>query len=267
MFMKPNRVVLITGAAGNIGMSLSLKFSRLGYFIVALDIQDSVMSTLSDDLGLSDNSFLALKIDVTIYNEVEKAVCLILKKVGKVDVLINNAGGPFSDSLTNTNVSQWLADIDLNLHAAYYLTSAILPSMLKKKNGCIINMSSVNGLSIYGHPGYSVAKAGLIHYSKFVAMEYGKYGIRTNVICPGTVKTNAWNQRLKKNPKLLDELKKLYSTQNIVTADDVASLAIFLASSEAKNINGATMVVDGGLTSGIEFIANMFTQHDLEEKI
>lgn len=257
--MNNKKVVLITGAKGDIGRSLCMKFNQLGYSVAAVDIKPLKTRELPKKL-VQSKSFLSLVVDVTNYAQVTKSIQQIKKKLGPIHTVINHAGGSTTSTLSKTTKKDWLADLDLNLNSAYYIISALLPDMRNSGGGNIINIGSVNGLFIYGNPGYSVAKAGLIQLTKFVAVEFGKYGIRSNIVCPGTVKTRFWNKKTKKNQQLFDQLKNLYPMKNIATPDDIANVIIFLASQEARMINGATIVVDGGLTAGIDSVAAMFTK-------
>lgn len=259
--MQFKDVALITGAAGDIGRELCSKFSQEGFLITAIDIDSSVKS-LARELNINQKRFLGIKVDVTKFDEVQKVINHIIKNVGSIKILVNNAGGPSSNMLFDTTIEQWLTDIDLNLNAVYYVMKLTLPHMVKEGGGNIVNIGSVNGLYIYGHPAYSAAKAGMIQLSKFVAMEFGKHKIRTNIICPGTVKTKAWDKRLEINPELFDDLKELYSIKDIASPEDVANLAVFLSSSKARMMNGSTVLLDGGLTSGITSIASKFSQCD-----
>lgn len=258
--MNKKKVALITGAAGGIGRELCLKFYQLNYLVAGLDKNREKLESIPKDFDFKSERFLGLEIDITIPEKVNDAIKIIRENLGEIEVVINNAGGPTSNTFTETTNEQWEDDINLNLNSVFYMLSAILPEMVKLNSGVIINIGSVNGLSVYGHPAYSAAKAGLIHLTKFLAVEYGKYGIRTNVICPGTVKTEAWKVRQDKNPKLWEELQPLYSTKELSSPSDIAEIAGFLASPSARMINGSTIIVDGGLTAGIQSVAEAFIQ-------
>lgn len=258
--MNNKKVALITGAAGGIGRELCLKFYQLNYLIAGLDKNRIKLESLLNDFGFDPQRFLGIEVDITIPTEINKAIETVKKKLGEISLVINSAGGPTSNTIAQTTNEQWNEDISLNLNSVFYLLSSVLPRMVELRNGVIINIGSVNGLSIYGHPAYSAAKAGLIHLTKFLAVEYGKHGIRTNIICPGTVKTEAWKARIDKNSNIWEELKPLYPTKSLLEPSDVAEIASFLASSSARMINGSTIIVDGGLSAGIEYIAESFMQ-------
>ena len=125
--------------------------------------------------------------------------------------------------------------------------------------GSLVLIGSVNGMQALGHPAYSAAKAGLISYTKALAMEFGPFGIRANIVCPGTVKTPAWQARVDKNPQVLENLKKWYPLGDFATPDDVADAVLFLASSRARLITGVALPVDGGLSAGNRVLAHELT--------
>lgn len=257
-----NNVVLITGAAGGIGRELCSKFYELNYSVVGLDKNGVGLKKMISDFGFDTKRFLSLEIDITIPQMVNEAINTIQDNFGEIAVVINNAGGPTSNTFMKTSREQWLNDIDLNLNSVFYVLSCILPRMVKMKQGTIVNICSVNGISIYGHPAYSAAKAGLINLTKFLAVEYGKYNIRTNAICPGTVKTDAWSSRMERNPQIWEQLQSFYSIDRLSEPADVAEIVAFLASSTARTVNGSIIVADGGLTAGIQMVAESFMQEE-----
>jgi NAD(P)-dependent dehydrogenase (short-subunit alcohol dehydrogenase family) len=257
------RIVLVTGAAGCIGRAITGRFLQQGETVIALDIDRDALSALPERLGVVSERLLPVEADVTDEPLIKRKVDELAAEVGPVSVLVNNAGGNRTTLLGETTAADWRADIELNLNAAFYMCSAVVPHMLAQKSGCILNIGSVNGLSVYGDPGYSAAKAGLIHFTRLLATEYGRRGIRSNVICPGTVKTEAWAAMLKARPSLFEKLRDLCSLGDIAAPEDVASLVRFLASDEARMIHGSTLVIDGGLSAGIPSVMSAFTTHDV----
>ena len=124
---------------------------------------------------------------------------------GDVHLLINNAGVSRHPTLASTDPAGWEEDIAANLNGAYACAHAVLPQMVARRSGAIVNVGSVNGLSALGDPAYSAAKAGMIAMTKALAMEYGRYGIRTNCVLPGTVRTPIWDERKAKDPERAEE--------------------------------------------------------------
>lgn len=144
----------------------------------------------------------------------------------------------------------WDASIQLTLKSVFLVSKAVLPSMMERKCGVIINIASVNGQSGIGEEAYSAAKAGVINLTSNMAVRYGPDGIRAVCIAPGTIETHLWKERLAKSPKVLENLKKYYPLGRIGQGRDVANAAYFLASPDASWITGTTLNVDGGLMAG-----------------
>ncbi len=128
-------------------------------------------------------------------------------------VLINNAGVSRYNTLRQTSPADWQDDVDANLNGAYTCAHAVLPQMVERRSGNIVNVGSVNGLSALGDPAYSAAKAGMIAMTKAIALEYGRYGIRSNIVLPGTVRTPIWDLRKAKDPNVLKTPRALVSAR------------------------------------------------------
>jgi NAD(P)-dependent dehydrogenase (short-subunit alcohol dehydrogenase family) len=131
--------------------------------------------------------------------------------------------------------------------------------MQQKHSGAIVTISSVNALTTLGNPAYSAAKAALISFSQSLAVEYGRFGIRANVVCPGTVQTPAWKERIEKQPDIFEKLKKWYPLGRIAEPIDIAKAAAFLASDDARMITGSVLTVDAGLMAGNAVMAAELT--------
>lgn len=173
-----------------------------------------------------------------------------MKDFGDVDILVNNAGFSDHPTIEKTTPSEWAFDINGNLNGAYNCTHTVLPGMKKKGKAAIVTIGSVNGLSALGDPAYSAAKAALISMTKAIAMENGRYGIRANIVLPGTVRTPIWNARAAKDTQVLKTLMRWYPLARIAEPSDVANAVAFLASDAAAAITGIELPVDCGLTAG-----------------
>lgn len=244
-----NKIVAITGSAGGIGQELARHFGRAGAIIYAIDKKETVKNFVKD-LSSEGITAHAEVCDIGDAESVAKSFKNLSAIAGDVDILINNAGFSEHPTLAKTTPESWDLDINGNLNGAYNCVYAVLPGMQKKKKGSIITIGSVNGLSALGDPAYSAAKAALISMTQAIAMENGRYGIRANIVLPGTVRTPIWDERSKKDPEVLKTLIKWYPLARIAEPSDVANAAAFLASDAAGAITGAALPVDCGLTAG-----------------
>ncbi|APA88190.1 SDR family oxidoreductase [Paraburkholderia sprentiae WSM5005] len=252
-----DRVVLVTGACGGIGSVLCERFVEAGDTVLALDIDAAALQALSARLGADKVAPVA--VDLGDAAAVQQAVAAAVAQRGPVDVLVANAGAALGASLATTDAASWHRDIHLNLNGTYHTVEAVRASMIERQRGSLVLIGSVNGLAALGHPAYSAAKAGLISYTKALAIELGRYGIRANIVCPGTVKTQAWQARVDKNPQVFEELKKWYPLRDFATPDDIADAVLFLASPQARVITGVALPVDGGLMAGNRLMAEELT--------
>lgn len=234
--------VLITGAGGGIGQALIEAYKDLGAIVSGADQQ----RRLIESLPLSNR----LVFDLNDKAAASKAIGDFIADRGVPDVLINNAGFTRGETLDQVDGDVWEQEIATNLNGVFHVTAPIVANMSKRGSGNIVFISSVNALGHYGNPAYSAAKAGLISYMKALAVERGRFGIRANAVCPGSVRTPAWDHRLQREPELLAKVLPHYPLGRMVTPDEVAQAAVFLSSSAASGITGATLNVDAGLTAG-----------------
>jgi NAD(P)-dependent dehydrogenase (short-subunit alcohol dehydrogenase family) len=243
------KVVAITGANGGIGQALCRYFGKAGATIAAFDKNDKVTS-LANDLGKEGIKAEAAVLDIADADAVAAQFAKLAVSLGPIDILVNNAGFSGVASLSVTSPADWSRLVKGNLDGAYYCAYAVLPAMKERQAGVIINIGSVNGLSALGDPAYSAGKAGMISLTQALAMEYGRFGIRANIVCPGTVRTPVWDERMRRNPEVLEQLRRWYPLGRVVEPIDVANAVGFLASDAAAAITGAVLPVDCGLTAG-----------------
>lgn len=252
-------VAIVTGAAGDIGRAIAKRLADDHDVILLVDIDEAAAQKAAQALGSPDR-FVAVKTDIT--SEIDTAeMAKAASSLGTVKTLVNNAGAARAVSLHDTTPEIWRADNALNLEAAFLCFRAV-EDMLKSSKGSVVNIASVNGLAVFGHPAYSAAKAGLLHFTRLVAVEYGKFGIRANAVAPGTVRTQAWEARAAANPNVFEEAKRWYALRRVVDTVDVANAVSFLASPLAAAITGVCLPVDCGLTAGQAELAHTFSQSD-----
>jgi NAD(P)-dependent dehydrogenase (short-subunit alcohol dehydrogenase family) len=247
--MFSGQVVAVTGAAGGIGQELCRYFASEGANIAAIDISPKVSLFAAELKGRTGLVAHAVA-DIANSDEVKKTFESFGHQLGPIDILINNAGFSEHPTLAKTDPVAWQHDINGNLNGAYYCTHAVIPGMKAKGKGSIIAIGSVNGLAALGDPAYSAAKAGLMSLTRSLALEYGRFGIRANIVLPATVRTPLWDHRVAKNPTVLAKLIHWYPLGRIVDPIDVARAVGFLASDAAAAITGIALPVDCGLTAG-----------------
>jgi meso-butanediol dehydrogenase / (S,S)-butanediol dehydrogenase / diacetyl reductase len=237
-----NRVALVTGGGSGIGQAISLLFAQEGAKVVVVDRYLDRAEATADQIRAAGGEALALKADVASQANVNDMAERALSTYGKVDILVNNAGISLGSDILTIDEETWDLNIAVVLKSVYLCSKAILPNMLANRQGAIINISSVNGLT--------GAKAAIINLTQNLAVRYGPYQVRANVICPGTIETPIWAERVAKDPQIFAKLAKWYPLRRVGQPEDVARAALFLASEEASWITGATLNVDGGLMAG-----------------
>lgn len=262
--MASNSIAVVTGGAGDIGRAIALKLSQTHDTIFLVDIEQDKLSNAQRELQEAtghEKKFEIRHCDITKEDEVAsmgKTVC----SHGQVRTLINNAGMTRVGSLGEMTPKEWLGETSLNLDASFLCFHAFEAS-LKATHGSVVNIASVNGLSVFGNPAYSAAKAGLIHFTRSLAVEYGKFGVRANCVAPGTVRTGAWKEKSAANPGVFDEAKQWYPLQRGIEPEDVASAVSFLVNEDlAGAITGVCLPVDCGLMAGQPAIARTFGQSE-----
>ena len=256
------KVVAITGASGGIGQELCKYFGGAGAAIAAVDRRDSLISFVGQ-LRVEGVRIESAVVDIGDAAAVGEAFARFAAVLGPIDILINNAGASLRASLERTTPDTFRSDIEVNLNGAYNCAHAVLPGMKARRAGTIVNIGSVNGLSALGDAAYSAGKAGMISLTKALALEFGKYNIRTNIVCPGTVRTPLWNDRAARNPEVLTQLQRWYPLGRIVEPIEVMRAVAFLASDAASAITGVVLPVDCGLTAGNIVMARELTLEDL----
>ena len=233
--------VIITGGTRGIGAACVEKFSREGYFVSFLykSRHDKAL-----EITGSLSNVLAIKCDVTSENDIEKAFSRIFEEVGEPDVLVNNAGISYTGLLQEMSYDSWKNVIDTNLSSVFLATRMVIPSMIKRQKGSIINISSM-----WGVPGascevaYSASKSGVIGFTKALALELAPMGVRVNAVAPGVVMTDMLSEYSEEE---LKELSNATPLGRIGTPEDVANAVYFLAEKGSEFITGEVLNVNGG---------------------
>jgi len=236
------RRIVITGAGGGVGQALTGAFAALGGDVVACDLTET-------DLTGPDIAE-AHYFDQRDGDAIARAAKAILAG-GTPSVVVLNAGRTRQETLETTTPEGILAELNLNFTGAALLTHALLAKMRRLPGDrAFVFVSSVNASAHHGNPTYSAAKAGILAWMRALAVEEGAHGIRANAVAPGSIRTNAWEHRLRTDPDLLHRVGALYPLGRIVTTSEVANAVTFLASAAASGITGTTLKVDAGLSAG-----------------
>ncbi len=244
------KVALITGAASGQGRAAGLLFGAQGARVVVADVNDDGAAETVKMLEEQGSEGLAVHADVSVRDDVDAMVAATVERYGRLDVLYNNAAVQMSGRLVECTEDDWDLTIATNLSAIFWACRAALPHLLEGDGGSIINTASTLGLiGSEGYAAYGAAKAGLVLLTKQLAVEYGP-AVRANVIAPGSIDTPRFRKVLDKTPgaeEFVAGLKKTIPVSRLGTAEDVAAIALFLASDMSAYVSGAIVPADGGL--------------------
>ena len=241
MINLKNKKILITGATGGIGNSLVKKFISLGSTVLATGTNDLKLQNIKKNFPET----IIEKFDLSNHDKIEEFIDKVDTKLDGIDILVNNAGitlDNLSIRLTNEN---WKKVLDINLTSTFLMCKYTIKKMLKKKFGKIINITSIVGhTGNLGQSNYSASKAGIIGFSKSLAIEYARKNINVNCVSPGFIQTEMTD-------KINEEFKKTLISKipsgNLGTGEDISNCVAFLASDKANYINGETIHVNGGM--------------------
>jgi len=236
------RLAVITGAGGGIGTTMVRCFREAGARVVACDVSREALASADAD---HKESF-----DLQNPQECRAAAARIQGAYGLPDIVVSNAGYTRAETLDQVDDRAWSFELEVNLNGVRHFTTPFLEPMMARGSGVFVFISSVNALAHFGNPAYAAAKAGLVAYARAIATECGRRGIRANAICPGSVRTHAWDHRVEKDPTILERVSRLYPIGRMVDPVEVANAAVFLASPLSSGITGVTLPVDGGLMAG-----------------
>ena len=245
----PGKVAVVTGGASGIGRATALLFAAEGATVTIVDLNAPAAALVADEVEAAGGRARVAAADVTDPAAVEQVAAETLDAFGRIDVLVNNAGASRGDSPLDTDPDLWDWNMAVVLKSQYLMTRACLPAMLAAGAGAIVNIASVNGLTAVGEDAYSAAKAGVVNFTKNLAVRYGASGLRANVICPGSIRTPIWAEQLAREPRVFERLAPWYPLGRVGEPEEVARAALFLASDEASFVTGAALVVDGGYTA------------------
>ena len=254
------KVALVTGAGsvgpgwGN-GRAAAVLFAREGARLVVVDRDRAAAEETARLIGEEQGQAIVLEADVTDLKSVTGMAEAALAKYGRIDVLLNNVGGSITGGPVEMSVDDFRGQLDINLTSVFVTTKVVLPVMAKQGSGAVVNVGSIGGLRHLGHDhvGYSASKAGLVQFTRQIAVRHARDGIRCNTVIPGMIDTPLLEHRVARQKGRADLATLRAEAASRVPlgrrgdAWDVAHAALFLASDDAKYITGTEILVDGGL--------------------
>jgi NAD(P)-dependent dehydrogenase (short-subunit alcohol dehydrogenase family) len=242
-----NASVIVTGGASGIGKSAACMFAAEGADVSIFDVQDSLGNAVVSEIAVANGRATYVHADVADAPAVDRAVSMVVQRIGKIDVLMNHAGFVIVRPFLETSDAEWQRTMQVNLMGMVHASRAVLPHMLASGKGSIVNTASISGLTASAlESAYCTSKGACIQLTRSIAVEFRDRGIRCNAVCPGFVRT----------PHGLREIQELSALEawsdgdvtltqgRICEPDEVARVVLFLASDDASFINGESVVVD-----------------------
>jgi 3-oxoacyl-[acyl-carrier protein] reductase len=242
------RVAVITGAARGIGAGTAKRLADEGASIAVLDLDESSATASADGLGAA--KAIGIGCDVSDSASVDKAVTRVVEELGKIDVLVNNAGVTRDNLLFKMSEDDWDMVMNVHLRGAFLMSRAAQKHMVEAKYGKILNLSSVSALGNRGQANYSAAKMGMQGFTRTLALELGPFGINVNAVAPGFIVTDMTDATARRVGVEPEDWRKAAAdatpVRRVGYPDDIAAAVAFLCSDEASYITGQTLYVDGG---------------------
>lgn len=249
-----NRSVVITGSGSGIGRACAVGFARAGASVVVADVNLTAAEETVRQIHAADGKAFACQADVSIPGSVAELVDKTIRVYSKIDTLVNNAAIQVNKTIEDTSFEEWNAQMAINVGGVFLCSKLFLP-YLRISQGNIVNMSSVNGFFVEPScAGYCATKAAIIGLTKAMAIDHGHDGIRVNCICPGYIDAGlaeGYFQSQADPAQARIDAGKLHALWRVGKPEEVARVAIFLASEDASFVTGSAYVVDGGFGSGL----------------
>jgi NAD(P)-dependent dehydrogenase (short-subunit alcohol dehydrogenase family) len=259
--MIRDSVVIVTGAASGMGRDCALEFAKRGANVVISDVRNDPLLETSREIESLGAHYLSMKVDVISNYDVERMVQETLKKFGKIDVLINNAGAYRYGNVVDLNEKDWDFVMDVNVKGIFLCSRAVARQMIKQGRGKIINVSSIAGKTAYaGDSVYCASKFAVIGFTQSLALELARYRINVNAVCPGIifgtdlqekpggfVEADMWKTGITDPEEMKKTKESWVPLGRAGRPEDVTKLVLFLASEDSDYITGQAINVDGGL--------------------
>jgi meso-butanediol dehydrogenase/(S,S)-butanediol dehydrogenase/diacetyl reductase len=238
------KTVIVTGSASGIGKGVAQRFSQEGANVVLCDVDEKKLAAVAAELPAERT--LSQRCDVTRFDEVEALVKQAVSRFGALDVMVNNAGIASEGTALEVPLDEWGKTIDTDLSGVFHGSRAALPELLKTR-GCIVNTASVSGLGAdWAMCAYNAAKGGVVNLTRSLALDFGKKGVRANSVCPSLTHTGM-TEDMVKDKALVGKFMERMPLGRVAEPADIAAVVAFLASDDARFVNGANIPVDGGV--------------------
>lgn len=252
MFNLTGKIALVTGAASGIGEAMAKTLERAGAFVYICDLDEENGARIAEEIGAEKAKFL--KLNVAEKTECERTAETVLDEKGRLDILINNAGIGHVGTILQTTEEDLDRLYSVNMRGVFSLTKVFLPSMIERGGGVIINTSSIGGVvAVSDRLAYCTTKFAVVGFTKCIALDHAKQGIRCNAICPGRVETPFVRKRISEYPdpnKAYAEMAATQAVGRMATPEEIAAAALYLASDEAAFVTGTAFEIDGGFAVG-----------------
>ena len=246
------KAAIVTGGGNGIGRATALRLASEGAGVVIMDLRAEDAEAAAQSIANIGGRAVAHVGDAAVEKDIAAAIERGIASFGAINLLVNNVARTVKATWAECTPDDWDREFEGTLKTAFLFCRAILPLMVAQGGGAIVNIGSVNGFTYVGNPAYSAAKAGLLNLTQAIAVEYGPRGVRANMVSPGTIRTSSrsWVKRQERDPQIFEKLARWYPVGRVGRPDDIAGAVAYLGADEAGFVNGANLVVDGGLTAG-----------------
>ena len=252
LFSLEGKVAIVTGAGRGIGKAIALSLADVGADVVVAARTTADIEATASEIMDKGRKALVVSTDVRINEQVINLMKKTVAQFGRIDVLVNNAGGTFAAPIMELSEGGWDAIIRENLKSVFLCSQAAARVMMEQKEGSIINMSSIAGVRVFSsNAAYGAAKAGIINLTMTMALDLAPYNIRINAIAPGSIATEGWIELEKADPERLQRRLACIPLQRLGEPKDIIGGVVYLASEAAAYVTGQTLVIDGGVTNNI----------------
>jgi NAD(P)-dependent dehydrogenase (short-subunit alcohol dehydrogenase family) len=246
------KIGLVTGAGQGIGKAITLGLARAGADVAVNDIDPALAERTAREIGALGPRGMAVPANVAVEQDVEAMVTRVVREWGGIDILVNNAGVGRPMMVEDMDQAEWDRILDINLGGVFNCSRAVIATMKARGGGKIINIASMAGktMSYHGGADYTASKAAVLGFTRHLAFELGPHKIHVNAICPGVTMTPLLESG--STPEMREVVRKRTPLRDLVRPEDIADVAVFLASPRARMITGTTIDVDGGISLGMQ---------------